>query len=329
MMIVLKIVLAVLLALFVTLFALYFQALDRIGHARMQRRVGPPLHQGFYDFLKLLGKENITSRRAVGWMFNGAPVLSLAFILMTFLYIPMGSVPAVLGGHGDVITVLYLITAASICLAMAAFASGSPIANVGAQREVVMMMSFEVPTAIIVGTLAWLVSKAGVPAAPFDLSTYQQYSPWGLVGWIGFIGLVCFVISALMVSPGESGTGLMDIAEAKTEILEGMTVEFSGVTLAVVNLSITLRSIAFSALIVALFFPGTLFAGKAPAAVAFVGDFLWFWLKVLATSLVGVTYLRSIFGSLKIWQASRFYWFYVGVLSLAGMILVTVEVMLH
>ena len=125
MMIVLKIVLAVLLALFVTLFALYFQALDRIGHARMQRRVGPPLHQGFYDFLKLLGKENITSRRAVGWMFNGAPVLSLAFILMTFLYIPMGSVPAVLGGHGDVITVLYLITAASICLAMAAFASGS------------------------------------------------------------------------------------------------------------------------------------------------------------------------------------------------------------
>ena len=47
MMIVLKIVLAVLLALFVTLFALYFQALDRIGHARMQRRVGPPLHQGF------------------------------------------------------------------------------------------------------------------------------------------------------------------------------------------------------------------------------------------------------------------------------------------
>ena len=104
MMIVLKIVLAVLLALFVTLFALYFQALDRIGHARMQRRVGPPLHQGFYDFLKLLGKENITSRRAVGWMFNGAPVLSLAFILMTFLYIPMGSVPAVLGGHGEFAT---------------------------------------------------------------------------------------------------------------------------------------------------------------------------------------------------------------------------------
>lgn len=328
-MIVLKIVLAVLLALFVTAFALYFQAIDRIGHARMQRRVGPPLHQGFYDLIKLLGKENITSRRAVGWMFNGAPVLSLAFILMTFLYIPMGSAPALLNGCGDALTILYLITASSICLAMAAFASGSPIANIGAQREVVMMMSFEVPTAIIVATLAWLISKSGVPAAPFDLRTYQSVSPWSLVGWIGFIGLVCFVISALMVSPGESGTGLMDIAEAKTEILEGMTIEFSGVNLAIVNLSMALRSIAFSALIVSLFFPGTLFAGKIPSYIACVGDFIWFWIKVLATSLLGVTYLRSIFGRLKIWQASRFYWFYVGILSLAGMILITVETMLR
>ncbi len=327
-MIVLKIVLAILLALFVTLLALYFQAIDRIGHAVMQRRVGPPLLQGFYDFFKLLGKENITSRRAVGWMFNGAPLLGLAFILMVFLYIPMGSVPAVLSGRGDAITVMYLITSASICIAMAAFASGSPIANIGAQREVVMMMSFEVPTAIILSTVAWLVGRAGVPAAPFDLSTYRVYSPWSLVGWIGFIGLVCFLISALMVTPGESGTGLMDIAEAKTEILEGMTIEFSGTNLAIVNLAVTLRSLAFSALIVSIFFPGSLLGGKAPAVVAYVADFVWFWIKVLCTSLVGVTYLRSVFGRLKIWQASRFYWFYVGVLSLAGMILETVEVML-
>ena len=121
-MLIVRIVLALLLSFFVVLFALYFQALDRIGHARMQRRLGPPLLQGFYDFFKLLGKENITPRRAVGWIFNGAPVLALATGLMIFLYIPMGSVPAVLSGRGDMITVLYLITLSSICLAMAAFA---------------------------------------------------------------------------------------------------------------------------------------------------------------------------------------------------------------
>lgn len=327
-MIVLKIILALLLVCFVTIYALYFQALDRIGHAKMQRRVGPPLMQGFYDFFKLMGKENITSRHAVGWMFNWAPFVGLAATLLIFLYIPMGSIPAVLSGHGDAITVMYLITTASICTAMAAFASGSPIANIGAQREIVLMMSFEVPTAIVVGTVAWIISKAGVPSAPFDLNTYNAFPVWSMVGWIGFIGLVCFAISLLMVVPGESGTGIMDIAEAKTEILEGMTVEFSGMNLAIVNLSLALRSIAFSAFIVCIFFPGSLVPG-APVVLGYILDFFWFWIKVLVVALIGVTYLRSIFGRLKIWQASRFYWFYVGVLSFAGMILVTAEVALR
>lgn len=327
-MIVLKIILALLLVCFVTIYALYFQALDRIGHAKMQRRVGPPLMQGFYDFFKLMGKENITSRHAVGWMFNWAPFVGLAATLLIFLYIPMGSIPAVLSGHGDAITVMYLITTASICTAMAAFASGSPIANIGAQREIVLMMSFEVPTAIVVGTVAWIISKAGVPSAPFDLNTYNAFPVWSMVGWIGFIGLVCFAISLLMVVPGESGTGIMDIAEAKTEILEGMTVEFSGMNLAIVNLSLALRSIAFSAFIVSIFFPGSLVPG-APVVLGYILDFFWFWIKVLVVALIGVTYLRSIFGRLKIWQASRFYWFYVGVLSFAGMILVTAEVALR
>lgn len=328
-MLILKIIFVIPLSLFIVFFALYFQALDRIGHARMQRRLGPPLLQGVYDFFKLLGKENITPRYAIGWMFNGAPVLALITGLMIFLYIPMGSVPAVLSGRGDMITVLYLITLSSISLTMAAFASGSPIAVIGAQREIVLMMSFEIPTAVIVSSIAWLARRTGVAGAPFALSTYNISSPWSMVGWSGFIGLLCFLFSALMITPGESGTGLMDITEAKTEILEGMTVEFSGVNLALVNLAVTVRSLAFSALIVSLFFPGSLFAGSLPKTMGYVVDFLWFWLKVLATALFGVTYLRSIFGRLKIWQAARFYWGYVGLLSLAGMILITVEIMLH
>lgn len=327
-MIVLKIILALLLICFVTVYALYFQALDRIGHARMQRRVGPPLLQGFYDFFKLMGKENITSRHAVGWLFNYGPFVSLAATLMIFLYIPMGSVPAILSGHGDAITVMYLITTASVCTAMAAFASGSPIANIGAQRELVLMMSFEVPTAIAIASVAWLLNKSGAVSAPFDLSAYNAAPVWSYVGWIGFIGLVCFALSMLLVAPGESGTGIMDIAEAKTEILEGMTIEFSGMNLAVVNLSLALRSVAFSAFIVSVFFPGSLISG-APAIIRWPLDFVWFWFKVLCTSLVGVTYLRTNFGRLKIWQASRFYWFYVGVLSLAGMVLVTADVALR
>lgn len=329
-MLIIQILLSALLLLFLTIAALLFQGLDRIGHARMQRRVGPPLSQGLWDFLKLLGKENITPRTAVPWLFNAAPMASLAAVLLAFLCVPMGTAPAILTGRGDMITLLYLITLSSAALTMGAFASGSPLANTGAQREMVLMMSFEFPLALIVSTVAWLTWKSGQAGPAFSLNTYSALSVWSLTGWSGTIGLICLFLAALMVIPAESGTGLMDIAEAKTEILEGLTIEYSGVNLALIHLAVTLRGLAISALITTIFLPFSLGGFLwLPRALAMPLDFLWFWAKTFAVALVGVTYLRTIFGRLKIWQAAGFYWGKVGVLALTGMILITIDVMMR
>jgi len=97
------------LMLLVAVLALLFDGADRIVNARMQRRLGPPLLQPFLDLLKLLGKENIVPRRAVPWAYNGAPWLAVAAMLLVFLYIPVGSLPPVLGSEGDLILVIYLL----------------------------------------------------------------------------------------------------------------------------------------------------------------------------------------------------------------------------
>ncbi|MDY3868395.1 MAG: complex I subunit 1 family protein [Pyramidobacter sp.] len=326
-MIIIQIVCALVAALLLSTIALLFEGLDRKGHARMQRRVGPPVTQGIWDFLKLLGKENITPRHAVKWLFNAAPAVSLTAILTAFAYIPMGVVPSPLCGYGDAITVMYLITLSSAALALGAFASGSPLANTGAQRELVLMMSFEAPLAVCIATVGWLITKstAGLPA--FALETYAHVSLWSLVGWSGFIGLICLTAAALLVIPAESGTGLMDIAEAKTEILEGLTIEYSGVNLALVHLALTLRSLAVCALITAIFIPFSISSLLSlPAILTAPVDIVWFWAKTLGVALFGVTYLRTIFGRLKIWQASGFYWSKIGLLALAGMVLVSIDV---
>lgn len=326
-MLILQAILGVALIIVVTVLAMLFSGFDRVLNARMQRRVGPPVLQPVYDFLKLLGKENIVSRRSVSWLFNAAPWASLTASLMAFLYIPMGTLPSALSGHGDIILVLYLLTTSSVCLCMGAFSSGSPIANVGAQRELVLMMSYEVPMAMTVSTVAWLGYRLGMGPA-FSLSTYTHMSIWGSVGWLGFGGLACLFVAMLAVIPAESGTGLMDIAEDKTEILEGIAVEYSGVNLALFNLSMSIRSLAISALVVSLFFPFSL--GRflsLPGVLGSVVDFFWFWVKVFIVGIFGVTYLRTAFGRLKIQQASGFYWREVGILSLAGLILVSAEVL--
>ena len=82
---ILKLVAGSALMLLVLVLALLFDGVDRIINARMQRRWGPPVFQPFYDVLKLLGKENIVPRHAVSWVFNSAPWMALASMLVVFL----------------------------------------------------------------------------------------------------------------------------------------------------------------------------------------------------------------------------------------------------
>ena len=327
--VVMKLVAGIALMLLVSVVAILFDGADRVIHARMQRRWGPPLFQPFYDILKLLGKENIVPRRAVKWAFNGAPWVAASTMLLLFLYIPIGSLPPILGTEGDLILVIYLLGLAGVAMAIGGFASGNPIANVGAQLEMILMMSYELPLAVVVTTMAWVAYKHGIPGQPFSLETFVGMPLWGIVGKMGLLGLLCLFAALLMVVPGETGKGFMDIPEAKTEILEGLIIEYSGTNLALFKITFALRALAMSAIIVALFLPWSL--GKVlslTGPLLFVVDFLWFWVKVFAVQVFGVTFIRTAFGRLKIWQASQFYWVKIAGLSLAGMILLSIDVIL-
>ena len=310
------------LMLLVMVLALLFDGADRIISARMQRRLGPPLLQPFLDLLKLLGKENIVPRRAVPWAFNGAPWVAAASMFLVFLYIPIGSLPPVLGVHGDLILILYLLGLSGVAMAVGGFASGNPIANVGAQREMILMMSYELPLAVVVSTLAWVAYKTGMPGDPFNLETFVGMSVWGMSGKIGFIGIFCLMVALVLVVPGETGKGPMDIPEAKTEILDGLIIEYSGRNLAMFKITFALRAMALSALITALFFPWSPASFLRLGGVfLFAFDFVWFWVKVFVVQIFVVTLMRTTFGRFKIWQASEFYLVKVAGLSIAGMLL--------
>lgn len=312
----------------VVVLALLFDGADRILSARMQRRYGPPLLQPAYDILKLMGKENIVPRRAVRFFFMTAPWLALVSTLMVFLYIPIGSFPAVLGTEGDMILIVYLLAVSGLAMAIGGYASGNPIASIGAGREITLMMSYEFPLAIIICTVAWVAYRVGMPGAPFSLETFASASVWKAVGKTGVFGLLCLFFSLILVIPGETGKGPMDIPEAKTEILDGLIIEYSGVNLALFKITFALRSFAMAAFVTSLFIPVSLagLLGVSGFLVA-IFDFLFFWVKVFVVQMVFVTLMRTAFGRLKIWQASQFYVMKVAGLSIAGMLLLSIDIM--
>ena len=122
--------------LFCFLSGLLLCGIDRKLVARMQKRIGPPVLQPFYDFFKLCGKETIIPAAANRTVFLLAPLVGLAGLVVIQLFIPIFRFSA-FKGIADVIVILYLLLIPALAVILGGAASGSPYAGVGLSREMV------------------------------------------------------------------------------------------------------------------------------------------------------------------------------------------------
>jgi len=311
-----------------TIFSMLYRGIDRKLVARMQGRVGPPIIQPFRDVQKLLMKENIVPDGAVSWLFTAAPFVCLIASALLLLYIPLFGQNALLGGFGDAILVIYLLILPSLAYVLGGFASSSPYATVGAQREMVIMMSYELPLAVAVVTLAWRIGHAAV-GSPFMFSTIAQYPIWNSVGPLGVIGSLVLLFTLLVVTPGEAAKVPFDIAEAETEIAGGLLVEYSGRNLCLFYLADIVKAFAMGSLVVALFFPYNLspVIGIGTPVVAGIVDGLFFLIKVFAVMFISISVIRAGMARFKISQASWVYIIAMTLISLVGLILISLDLM--
>ena len=309
-------------------FGLLYKGIDRILHARMQKRVGPPVTQPFLDVRKLLIKENLVPENAVDWLFNLMPVLSLVSVTSILLYIPLGFEP-LLSTKGDLILILYLLMLPAICLMVGAFASSSPFATVGAQREMVMMISYEFPLAVTIISIVWRLSKVHAASNLFTLEYISAHPLWGEVGVFGALGLVILFVVLLTVIPVELSRVPFDVPEAQSEIAGGLLAEYSGKNLAMFYMSDAVKAIVMAGLVVALFFPYTISQYfEWPLYLEYIADFAFFLVKTFVLVFVSVTVVRTAFARYKIDQVTYVFWVPVTVASLIGLLLLYLDVIL-
>jgi NADH-quinone oxidoreductase subunit H len=310
-------------------FGMLYRGIDRKLVARMQGRVGPPLVQPFRDVQKLLMKENIIPGGAITWLFNAAPFLALVSAGSLLLFVPLFGRPALLGGYGDMILVLYLLIVPSLAFVVGGFASSSPYATVGAQREMIVMMSYEAPLAVVVLGIAWRIGQI-TPANPFLMSTIGQHPIWSALGPLGVIGAVLMLLTLMIVTVGEAAKVPFDVAEAETEIAGGLLVEYSGRNLSMFYLADVIKTFAMVSFVVALFIPYNLspllgVRGTVPAGIV---DGLFFLVKVLVVMFFSVSLIRAGMARFKISQASTIYVIAMTAVALVGLILVWADVLI-
>ena len=298
--------------LFCFLAGMLLCGIDRKLVAKMQKRVGPPILQPFYDFFKLCGKETIIPASASKTTFLMAPLVGLAALVVIQLFIPVFSFSA-FSGMADMIVILYLLLIPAMSIILGGAASGSPYAGVGLSREMVTIISCELPLVLVLLAVAKTVGSAMGTGLCFSLSDIAAYQAMN-GSLITKLSMIPAAVAMLLIIPGETGNHPFDAAEAETEICEGLLAEYSGAPLGVFKLSHAIKMLTLTSLFVALFL-----GGLGTGIVALDGIIL-FLLCVVLTA-VSISFVHAITARLKIEQIFKFYWTLVTGLALISLVL--------
>ena len=305
--------------LFCVVFGVLMAGIDRKLVARMQRRVGPPILQPWYDFVKCCAKETIIPRCAKKAIFIGAPYLGLACLIVIALFIPVGSYGSAFTAGADLVVILYLLTIAGVTLIIGASSTGSPSAGVGLSREMVAMISYELPFVLVllaVGRVAGADSGLGCTFSLSTIAAYQAANGPLIAHW----ALIPAAIAMLLVIPCEVGSHPFDIAEAETEICEGALAEYSGHPLGVFRLSHYVKMYIMTALFCAMFLGG-ITVGLA-GTVGVVVDVLIFLVLCGVVSFICMTLPHAVCARLRVEQVFKFYWTVVAGLAALSLVMV-------
>ena len=298
--------------LFCFLAGMLLCGIDRKLVAKMQKRVGPPILQPFYDFFKLCGKETIIPASASKTTFLIAPLVGLAALVGIQPVIPVFSFSA-FSGMADVIVILYLLLIPAMSIILGGAASGSPYAGVGLSREMVTIISCELPLVLVLLAVAKTVGSAMGTGLCFSLSDIAAYQAMN-GSLITKLSMIPAAAAMLLIIPGETGNHPFDAAEAETEICEGLLAEYSGAPLGVFKLSHAIKMLTLTSLFVALFL-----GGLGTGIVALDGIIL-FLLCVVLTA-VSISFVHAITARRKIEQIFKFYWTLVTGLALIRLVL--------
>lgn len=282
-----------------TLLGWFYQWFVRKLTARFQGRKGPYFFQPFYDFIKLLGKETIVPAGINPALFYGLPALSVASALFALALVPVpGNLMRTF--PGDLILFIYLLEVPDLCEMLAGFATRSPYGQVGAAREAMMSIAYNVPFLAAVIALA-------VQAQSFSLSVLAT-TP---LSWGSLVAALAFFLAL----PAKLKCNPFSIPNAEQELCAGAHTEFNGLPLALFELSHTFELVALIGLFATLI--------VSPLLGGFAAWLAFLLLSILLVILV--TVLNTATARIKLNQAFSFYWRWGAVVAVLVLIFAVIR----
>jgi len=327
----------------VAVFALLGVYAERKVSAFIQDRLGPMevgpfgIIQTFADVLKLVHKELIKPTQADARLFWLAPIVVFAAVIGGFAVIPFGPAASGAAVNSGIYFFLAILGIDIIGLLMAGWGSNNKFALLGAARAVAQIVSYEVPTAIVLLSAVMMYGSLDLNVIAlqqgifsptpvrllglWDISRVGGIVAWGIICWPHLlIGYVVYFIASL----AECNRAPFDLPEAESELVSGYHTEYSGFGFAIFMLSEYGKMLLVSLLAAIVFLGGwnTILPNIGPLRLAdwtsgpsgTIAGAMWgfFWLMVKACFGVFMqVWVRWAYPRLRVDQLMSLCWKYL------------------
>lgn len=188
--------------------------IDRKLSARMQGRVGPPVTQPFYDLVKLFAKDALVCTK----MQVVSVYVYLTSVVLSLMMLVLGQ---------DLLVLLFVLALDSVSLILGAFSVRSPYSQIGAYRELLLLLSYEPLLALLV--VGVYLATGGFMVR--DIFRLDQ----PLLLMLPLFGLTPILVLAMKMN--KSPFDISASHHAHQEIVRGILTEFSGPYLGIIDLA--------------------------------------------------------------------------------------------
>ncbi len=217
--------------------------------ARLQRRRGASIWRPYAELFKLVRKEDLAPPTSSA-VFRLAPMVLFGAIVCAAGFVPVLHVSALLGWRGDFFLFVYMLALGRFFLSLGGLDGGSAFGGMGASREALVSTLAEAPFLLGLVAIAVLAARA-------DFAGMVTWTLGQNIFNISAVHILAFT-SLVMVSLAETGRMPVDNPTTHLELTmihEGMVLEYSGPSLALIEWASAIKLHTMLALLIALFFP--------------------------------------------------------------------------
>ena len=226
--------------------ALFFTGIINRVKSIASGRKGPGILQPLFDVARLF-KKGVVYSETTSFVFQIAPTIYFASVVMAMLVVPFGQSKGILSFDGDFIFFAYILALGKFFSIISAMDTGSSFEGMGASREALYSMFAEPAFFILMGSLALLTGHT---------SFQEMFAALHIGSYISYALAILGTFVLMMIAMVENSRMPIDDPKTHLELTmvhEVMILDNSGFDLGLILSAGYLKFAIYGALVVNLF----------------------------------------------------------------------------